>query len=152
MLSNCYKRLLILLSVPGISFAIEIGGGLCLPLGDVGDRLPMGGYLEMSLYRQGEIKPLVGIELASLGVPPSNINIYRLVTGVRYRIFELRLGYYLLHLRFGRGEERETGPFLSGRVLIPFGNGGGYANISLTSVPFGIGTGIVFNLPWMQGE
>jgi hypothetical protein len=128
------------------STEIYTGGGLQVPLGEVGNELPIGSYLDFSVYGGADTKALFGIGVASLGALPSNINIYRAMFGIKYRVFELKTAYHLIIAKEGEGRESENGLGLLGGILIPLGNGGGYANIFYTSVPQGIGIGIAFNL------
>ncbi len=141
------RSLLNLLLVPVLCVSMEIytGGGVQIPLGEVGNKLPIGNYLDFSVYGEGDINPSFGIGVASLGMPPSNINIYRLIFGIKYRMFELKTAYHIIIAKEGKGQESEKGFELITGILIPLGNRGGYASIFYTSVPQGIGIGIAFN-------
>lgn len=125
---------------------IYTGGGMQIPLGEIGNELPVGSYLDFSICGGRDIKPLLGIGVASLGVPPSNINIYRAIFGVKYKIFEFKTSYHIIVAKEDEGRESENELGLLTGILIPLGNGGGYANIFYTSAPRGIGVGIAFNL------
>ncbi len=149
-----YKGLFFILLIPLVSFAskLEFGGGIHLPLGDVGSNLPVGSYIECSFHKASDISPFLGMNLATLGLPPTNINIYRILGGIRYRIFQFDMNIYKMDVKVGKGRQSEIGFGMGGRILIPLGDGGCHAALSVTSVPFGIGSGIFFNIPWMQGE
>jgi len=142
------RRLFTLLLVPVFCASMEIytGGGMQIPLGEIGNELPVGSYLDFSICGGRDIKPLLGVGVASLGVPPSNINIYRAIFGIKYKIFELKTAYHIIVAKEGECRESENELGLLAGILIPLGNGGGYANIFYTSIPQGIGIGVTFNL------
>lgn len=143
-----FKLLLIILLVPALclSMEISIGGGLQLPLGETGSELPTGSYLDISVCSGSNIKPLFGLGFSTLGLPPSNINLYQVYLGVRYKIFEAKINLHRVTIKEGEGQESENGFGILAGVLIPLGNGGSHANIFYTSIPNGIGIGVVFNI------
>ncbi|OYD13780.1 hypothetical protein CH333_09980 [candidate division WOR-3 bacterium JGI_Cruoil_03_44_89] len=149
-----FKQLLIILLVPVFCTSMEIytGGGVQIPLGEVGNELPIGSYLDLSVYGGKNIKPSLGMGVVSLGLPPSNINIYRATVGIKYGVFELKTGYHIIIVKQGEGRESENGLGLLTGIVIPLGNGGGYANIFYTSVPQGIGIGVTFNPLGLWGK
>lgn len=134
--------------IPISCFCIEIsaGGGLQLPLGETGGELPTGGFIEFTAWRGTNIKPLVGFGFATLGMPPSNINLYKAFIGVRYRFVEIKTHYHRINLKKGDGQEGENGIGIQAGVLIPLGDGGSHANVFYTSVPAGVGIGVSFNI------
>lgn len=146
MLKSIFYSVVLLIPFSCLSAEISIGGGIQLPLGEKGSELPVGNYLDLYASRDATIKPLIGVGFSTLGIPDAYINLYRIYIGLRYKIFEVRGNCHMIKVNERGGYEREIGVAFQTGILFPLGNGGCYANLFYTSIPNGVGLGIVFNI------